>query len=393
MKTKQLLLSTVAAALLAAPVAGALAQGKTGIVKIGVNETLSGKFVGVGLPPTTAIRLAVHEVNEKGFKVGNTTYKFEPIILDNRSEGSVMVANATRLIEDDKVKVIFGPTLSLLANQSQEITVPANVINFSAAGSWQGMGYLKDPKKPLLFGTQLPLPDLALSEVDAMKQLGAKKIAYMGSDDDTTRGNMGPFLAEAKKQGLQAELILFPYNTADFSSFVTRAKSMGLEAVFFLHPQVSAPNLMRAMVELKAFPKGFAGRGMLPAAALTQAIGKPVPFPFISVNATPDLSYPATPAQKAFADKLKGTGVDLGATINFAFFSYDFVPMLAAAMTKAGTVTDTAKIAAALKTITYNGAGGKVCIAKDVQTAIYDGAQIIVREGKVSAKAFPSSCK
>ena len=111
MKTKQLLLSTVAAAFLAAPVAGALAQGKTGIVKIGVNETLSGKFVGVGLPPTTAIRLAVHEVNEKGFKVGDTTYKFEPIILDNRSEGSVMVANATRLIEDDKVKVIFGPTL------------------------------------------------------------------------------------------------------------------------------------------------------------------------------------------------------------------------------------------------------------------------------------------
>ncbi len=393
MKTKQLLLNTVVAALLAAPVAGALAQGKTGIVKIGVNETLSGKFVFVGVPPTTAIRLAVHEVNEKGFKVGDTTYKFEPIILDNRSEGSVMVANATKLIEDEKVKVIFGPTLSLLANQSQEITVPANVINISAAGSWQGLGYLTDPKKPLLFGTQPRLDSLAKIEVDAIKQLGAKKITYMGADDDTTKGNMGPFMAEAKRAGIDVTLITFPYNTADFSSFVSRAKADKLEAVFLLHPQQSGPNLMRAMAEMGAMPKGFAGRAIAPDAALKLAIGKPVPFPFIAAQATPDMDYPPNAAVKAFADKLAGTGVDLGVTKNFAFYTYDFVPMLAQAMTKAGTVTDTAKIAAAFQTIVYQGAAGKVCFDKEMRTAIYDGAQTIVRNGKVTAKTFPSTCK
>lgn len=394
MKTRQLLLTAAVAALLAAPMTGAWAQGKKGVVKIGINETLSGKFVAVGMPPAMAIRLAVHELNDKGgFKVGDTTYTFDPIIVDNRSEGPGVVSAMTKLIEDDKVKFIFGPTVSLLANQAQEMTVPAKVMHLSAAGSWQSLGYLSDAKRPYLFGTQNPLDSLAKTEIAAVKLLGAKKVAYMAADDDTTKGNIGPFLAEAKSNGIDVIQVLFPYNTADFSSFVGRAKAEKVDAIFYLHPQNSAPNAMRAAAELNAVPKGFAGRQTGAMAALKLAMGKPVPYPYVSAQSTPDLDFPATPKVKAYGERLKATGIDLGYNVTFSFFTYDFVPMLAQAMTKAGSVDDVAKIAEAFNSITYDGVAGKVCFAQGRRIAQYDGTLISVNNGKVTSKAVPSPCK
>ena len=123
----------------ALPATWVQAQGNTGTVKLGVNESLSGALVSFGRPPAIAIRLAVREINEKGFRVGDTTYKFELIEVDNRSEGAAAIAGMTKLIEDDKVKYIFGPTVSAIANQAQEMSVPAKVLQISAAGSWQSL--------------------------------------------------------------------------------------------------------------------------------------------------------------------------------------------------------------------------------------------------------------
>jgi ABC-type branched-subunit amino acid transport system substrate-binding protein len=394
MNATRIVLGAAIAASLVAGTTGALAQGKKGVVKIGVNETLSGKFVAVGTPPTVAIRLAIHEINDKGgFKVGDTTYTFQPVEVDNRSEGPGVVAGMTKLIEDEKIKVVFGPTVSVLANQAQEMTVPAKVIHISAAGSWQSLGYLDDPKKPLLFGTQNPLTALAKTEIAAVKELGSKKVAYFGADDDTTKGNISPFLAEAKANGIEVITILFPYATADFSSFVSRAKAAKVDSIHYLHPQNSAPNALRAAVELDAIPKGFSGRQTGAAAALKLAMGKPVPVPYVSAQSTPDLDYPSTPKVKAYAERLKSTGVDLGYNVTFSFFTYDFVHMLAAAMTKAGTVEDTAKIAAAFGSMTYDGVAGKICFAKSPRASQYDGTLVSVRNGKVIAKAVPSPCK
>jgi branched-chain amino acid transport system substrate-binding protein len=376
----------------ALPATWVQAQGKTGTVKLGVNESLSGALVSFGRPPAIAIRLAVREINEKGFRVGDTTYKFELIEVDNRSEGAAAIAGMTKLIEDDKVKYIFGPTVSAIANQAQEMSVPAKVLQISAAGSWQSLGYLSDPKKPLLFGTQQPLTAIAKIEIDAIKQLGAKKVAYISADDDTTKGNMPAFIAEAKSAGIAVSTLLFPPKTTDFSSFVNRAKGENVEATYFLWPQASAPDLMRAVSELNAGAKGFVARNVSPQAALKLAIGKPVSYPYYSVQGTPSYDYPPNAKVKAYTERMKALGGDLGVAANFSFFTYDFVGMLAAAMVKAGTVDDTAKVAQALASMTYDGVAGMVCFDKTVRTAVYDGGQILVKDGKVESKAAPSAC-
>src|ERR1700716_2633748 len=110
MNLRRIVLNGVAAAALALSASGAIAQGRTGTVKIGINEELSGAFVSVGVPPAAGVKMAIKEINDKGgFVVGGTTYRFQVIEVDNQSQTASAVAGMTKLVEDDKVQVVFGP--------------------------------------------------------------------------------------------------------------------------------------------------------------------------------------------------------------------------------------------------------------------------------------------
>ncbi len=373
----------------------AFAQGKTGIVKIGINEQLSGTFVAVGVPPAGGVKMAIKEINDKGgFVVGDTTYRFQVIEVDNKSQTATAVAAMNQLVNDDKVSVVFGPTLGALAVQAQEVSVAGKVINFSAATPWQTLGHLSGTAKPLLFGTQNSLALTSAMEVQSLMQLGVKKVAYLSLDDDTTKGNLPAFLAAAKNAGLAVETILVPPNTTDWSSFVTRAKGENVDGIYFLQPQVLAPDVLRAILELKVPLKAFGGRALEPTVALKVNDGKPLPFVFFSQLPTPSFEYPANARTKAYTDRLKAFDARAaGANAGFSFWTYDYVFMLVEAMKKAGTVTDNAKIAAALGTITYDGVAGKICFGKEMRTASLDGGQVHVRDAKIEAKAVASACK
>lgn len=394
MNTKLRFVTRLASIVLALFLSTAVAQvSKTGVIKIGMNEVMSGPLVFVGLPAAQAVRMAVKEINDKGgFRVGDVIYKIDLIEVDNKTDPASAVAGMTKLVQDDKVKFVFGPTVSGVANPTQEITVPAKVLHIAAAGSWQVLGYLSDPKKPLLFGTQLPLSQIAKIDMDALKTLGAKKVAYFGTDDDTTKGQIQPWLDEAKAAGISVTTILFPLKTVDFSSFVSRARGENVDAIYLLQTAVGV-DMVRAAVDLKAGPKGFGSRQMNPEVAMKSAIGKPIPIPFFSTLSTPSYDYPPNAKVKAYVERMKAFAGDLGIGAGFSFFGYDFVYMLTEAMSKAGTVDDTEKVAQALGTMTYDGVAGKICFGKTVRTASYDGGQLFVRNGKLESRAFPSSCK
>lgn len=387
-----LIASLVGSALLACNVS-AWAQAR--IVKIGINESLSGSFVAAGQPPAAAVKLAVKEINDKGgIVVGGVTYRFEVSEVDNQSQTASAVAGITRLVEDEKIKIVFGPTVSTFATQTSAITVPNKVIQFSAATSWQASGYLSDPAKPLLFGVQLPASRVTQIDADAFKMLGATKVAYLSQDDDVTKATSPSFMSAMKANGIAATLIVFPVGTTDFTSYVARAKGEGVDGIYHGWPQNLVRETLRAAVDLNAGPKAFGGRALDPAAALKTAIGKPVPVPFFSTGITPSFDFPANAKVKAFADRVKAFAPNLpNALINGVFYTYDTFYMLTEAMKKAGTVDDTGKIAAVLGDMTYEGVAGKVCFGKDMRTAMYDGGLIVVRDGKVDSRAIPSTCK
>jgi len=394
MMGKQLRALALACAAIAVTASGAFAQSKTGVVKIGLNESLSGNFQPVGVPPAAAVRMAVKEINDKGgFVVGDTKYTLALVETDNQSNPSTALATITKLVEDDKVKFIFGPTQSALAIQTTEVTVPNNVIHFSAASLWQSRGLLNDPKKRLLFGTQNPVRAINAFDIDALKGMGAKKVAFVSQDDDTTKSIFPHYTDDLKAAGIQLDLVLFPPNTADLTPFISRAKSLSPDLVFFFFPQARVNEALRPTLALNAAPM-FGGRAISPNAAVSQAIGKPIPIPFFTTFASPSFDYPPTDKVKAFRERLLAFDRNANSPLaSFAFLTYDFVPMLVEAMKKAGTVEDTAKIAAALREITYDGVIGKICFGREMQTARYDGGIIFVRDGKVDSRVVPSPCK
>lgn len=173
---------------------------------------------------------------------------------------------------------------------------------------------------------------------------------------------------------------------------VTRAKIEGAEGIYLLQPQAVAPQLFRVAVDLNGAQKGLGGRNISPNVALKLATGAPLSVPFYTTLGTPSYDYPPTPKVKAYTERMNAFAPNLGVTAGFSFYFYDFVFMLTEAMTKAGTVDDTTRIAQTLGSITYEGVAGRVCFGKDPRTAHYDGGQIFVRDGKVESKAFPSDC-
>ena len=394
---KHTFLKMIAIAALALPMAGAMAQGRTGVVKIGINEMLSGAFVTVGVPATAGVRLAVKEINDKGgISVGGTTYRFEITEVDNKSQTADAVAGMTKLVNDDKIKFVFGPTVGALASQAQEVSIPAKVLNFSAATTWQSGGMLAPSSKAtLLMGTQMAVTAVSAIDIGAMKEFGVRKVAFISPDDETTKANMGPFAEAAKAAGVEAIFILHPPKTTDYSSFVTRAGGEKVDGIYFLYPQANAPDILRAIVELKIPIKVFGGRALNPEFAVKTAIGRPLPFPFFTTLNTPSIDYPGNAQVKAFADRLRAFDPKVvGSTANFVFFSYDFMHMLAEAMKVAGTVEDTERIGKALTSMTHNGVAGKICYNNPaMRTASLDGGLIYVRDGKIEGKTFPSSCK
>ena len=377
-------------ATLAIGISGALAQG---VVKFGLNESLSGEYAPVGIPPAAAVRMAVKEINDAGgFKVGDKTYRIELIEADNQSQPASSIAGITKLVEDDGVKFVFGPTQSGLAVQTASITQPANVIQLSAATLWQSRGMLSDKQMPLLFGTQNPVPAITRFDLAALQQMHAKKVVMLSQDDETTRSIFPSFPADLKAAGIDLSIILFPTNATDFTSYVSRAKSENPDMIYFFFPQARVNEVLRPVLDLHAAPM-FGGRAINPQAAVSTSIGKPIPIPFYSSFSSPSFEFPPNDKVAAFRDRLfKFDPAVAGGHATFAFFSYDFVPMLVEAMKKAGTVENTAAIGKALSALTYDGVIGKICFGEEMRTAYSDGGLIFVNDGKIDSRTFPSPC-
>ncbi|MCP6769382.1 ABC transporter substrate-binding protein, partial [Klebsiella pneumoniae] len=81
-------------------------------VKLGALETLTGDSSVYGLSIKSGLELAVEQVNAQGF-LGKTKLKL--VVLDEKADKQEGISVITKLIDDEKVSLIFGPTLSSVA--------------------------------------------------------------------------------------------------------------------------------------------------------------------------------------------------------------------------------------------------------------------------------------
>ena len=75
-------------------------------IKIGANFELTGGVANYGSQGLNGLKLAIKQANEKGGVLGK---QINLVVADNKSEASEAANATTKLISNDKVKVVVGP--------------------------------------------------------------------------------------------------------------------------------------------------------------------------------------------------------------------------------------------------------------------------------------------
>ncbi len=334
MKSKRLkVLSTVFAMALAASPALAAET-----IKIGVGGSHTGDLASYGLPALNAARLVVEEANAKGGILG---MQLEIIAQDDQCKPEMGTNAATKLVSE-KVNVVMGHTCSGATKATLPIYNEAKIVSVSPSAT---SPELTNGSYPFFFRTISPDHEQAALGVKfALETLGAKKIALLHDKGDYGKG-YADFSKEFIEKSGKAQVVLYEGITTgavDYTAVIRKIAQSGADCVMFggYHPEAS--KLVQQMQKRKVKVAFVSDDGvkdeMFIKVAGSAAEG---------VYASGPRDVAALPMNKhAREAHVKKFGTEPGAFYDNA---YAATQVLVNAIEKAGTATDSQKIAEALR--------------------------------------------
>jgi branched-chain amino acid transport system substrate-binding protein len=337
------------------------ASGPAEKIKLGFLASQSGAVAVIGAVSIPAMNLAVKKINDAGgITVGGKRYEFELSIKDDKSDASAAAAAATGLVEDEGVKFLFGPTTSDTSVGVAQLVLPKGVLMFSPGTALQSM---LTPDKLTgdsltLFRTNWSPQGIGTQNAKALRKAfpDAKTIAYIFSDSGSSKATEPVTRDAAVKEGFTtvAEETV-PAASTDFQTVLTKVKGSNPDVIMVGSETAVITGMLKQAVDL-GIKSNFAYQNQPVSIALKGAIGKPLPNktvvigqPSVLETAPNGTLLAAPPSLSDFASDLKTEmGKDVAPGQGLSMYYYDFPALLAEAMQKAGTVTDTKAIANAL---------------------------------------------
>ena len=214
----------------------ALAQNQK-TIKIGAIYPMTGSASFLGIPEDKALRMKVDEINGAG---GINGHKLEVITYDTEGNGAKAVQQLRRLVESDKVDVVFGPSSSGEALQTIEIVNEAKVPQIAHGGTEK----LVNPTTKYVFNS-VPTDRVALSYVLSwFKKKGFKTIALMSSADGYGQSGKNVLESLLPEYGMKiATAEEFNRQDADMTAQVLRAKQSNAD-VMLIWSALPAPTII-----------------------------------------------------------------------------------------------------------------------------------------------------
>jgi branched-chain amino acid transport system substrate-binding protein len=339
---------TLAALLLLFP-AVVLSQNK---VAIGIVTSLSGPMAAPGKFQMNGFRLAEEEINGAGgFAVGGRKHTVELKVQDTRANPAEGASAMQRLATVDKVPLVLGELHSGVAAAeapiAQDYAVPLILTIPTGPG-------LTEQGNRFLFRVNANNDQLTAALAEFVAKQGWTPLSFIAWNNDAGRGGvngMKKLLGETKI-GYTG---YFNVGEVDFSSHVSNIRAQNARAVMLLMDeepgslaikQLRDAGLKTQLIGTLAMGSDrFLGR--LDAARLEG---------MVQYNAFPPNA--SVPRIKAFSDRYrKKYGEEAH---GFAAQSYDGLMLAVAAMQKAGTTTDGAKIRDALAALEHEGVIGRI---------------------------------
>lgn len=344
----------------------AAAGGKT--IEIGMDAEAGGPLASFGLSFLQAAKAGVEYVNNNGgVTLNGTKYQLHLDVCNDNSDQTQVAACATKLIVTNQDKFMFGG-LADFGPIVRGITEPNNAIYFSTGSAVAKLM----SSSHYVVNTVPSLDARSLMSVRGFKKAfpNAKTVALLGEQDATDQAAFAALQPAFQQEGLTVVgTQIAPLDATDYSSYLTALKAK--------HPDVIWNELAAAV---NSEPSMLGQNGTLHAASVVfnNSGSCQASYPH-----TPGITYMAetnagaithgpneTAATKAYEAAYYGLGgiKNPDPNISAGLYIYDFFPILAQAIEKAGTATDTAKVLAAINSLSYKGVDGTITIKNNQST-------------------------
>jgi branched-chain amino acid transport system substrate-binding protein len=353
-------------------------------IKIGVAEALTGGAAQYGVAIRNGFQLAADEINAKGGVNGN---KIQLVIEDEQGKKEEGITVFKKLIFQDKVLMIFGPTLSNSMFAAGPVANGAKVVAFGTSNTANGITDIG----PYIFRNSVMESDvLPMTVASAVKHYGIKKVAVIyGNDDAFTKSGYDVFKKVLEDQKIPATTTeTYVKGDVDFKAQLTKIKATGPDAVVCSCLAEEAANIIvqaRGLGLKVPFigGNGFNSPKMFEVSKLAGE-GTFVGSPWANTN-------PAPANQQFVAAYKKKYGLDPN---QFAAQGYDALYIAAAALQtvklSANLEADRQALRDALPKVSINGATGpfkfRPATGKDGKPAGFDAEQkpfiYIIQGGK-----------
>jgi branched-chain amino acid transport system substrate-binding protein len=215
---RTLLKATAAAGLLSAPpIIGA--RGETP-VRIGMVDPLTGILSALAANEVEGAKYAVEGINKKNGILGR---QVELLVEDSANDVGTGVQKTRKLIERDKVDVIFGDVNSGIAYAISQVTSELKVFQIVPGGHTDPITGT-DCKWNVFRICNTTSMDAAAVTGDLVKRFG-KKFFFITPDYAYGHTLQESFIKDLKALGGEFQAELLPINTSEFSATLIKAKA------------------------------------------------------------------------------------------------------------------------------------------------------------------------
>jgi branched-chain amino acid transport system substrate-binding protein len=253
--------ASAGAALAASPFGGNLLQAQQAPIKIGMSMPQTGGLAGGGKASLLGIEIWRDDVNAKGGLLGR---KVELVVYDDKSSASETPAIYSKLIDVDKVDLLFAPYATVPTAPIMPMVKQRGLLligNFSfQVNSKVGhdMWFNNAP-----WG---PPESWASSFLDIAQKAGGKSIALLTADQEFAQNLAKTAREVATKRNMPIVFDqAYPPNTVEFSSIIRALKATKPDVVYVASYPPDSAGILRAVNEIgigdnvKVFGGGMVG--------------------------------------------------------------------------------------------------------------------------------------
>ena len=208
-------------------VAGLATAAQAADLKIGVAEALSGGAAQYGSAIRNGFQLAADELNAAGGINGD---KIVLVVEDEQGKKEEAINVFKKLIFQDKVLMVFGPTLSNSAQAADPVAQAAKTVAFGTSNTADGITSIGD----YVFRNSVTEADVLPATIKtAVAKAGVKKVAvFYGNDDVFTKSGYDNFKKAFDDLKIPVTTTeTFAKGDVDFKAQLTKIKATNPDAI------------------------------------------------------------------------------------------------------------------------------------------------------------------